>query len=149
MTIWRPPQRIRVLVIGLVWRGGHLLAAEVLADSGELKGFRPLGGGVEFGERREEALIREFREELGCAIHIAGPWMMFENIFRHEGHVGHEMVFAADTRIDDPTLYEREEIDFSEEDGPPLRARWVDPFACPAGLPLYPPGLAGELAKLR
>lgn len=149
MVIWRPQQRVRILVIGLVWRGPHLLAVEVTTDSGEVKGFRPLGGGVEFGERREQALAREFHEELGCAIQIVGPWKTFENIFHHEGQLGHEIVFAVDTQLEDPSIYEREEIDFNEDDGAPLRARWVDPLACPNGLPLYPDGLAGEIATLR
>ncbi len=68
MKSWRPPRDIRVKVLGLHWREGRLLAAEVRGDDGSLRGVRPLGGGVEFGERLEEALRREFREELGIAV---------------------------------------------------------------------------------
>jgi hypothetical protein len=50
MNIWRPSQNIRVIAIGLNWRGDRLLAVEVLNDEAKLKGVRPLGGGVEFGE---------------------------------------------------------------------------------------------------
>lgn len=60
MTVWRPSQQIRVKVIGLAWRKDQLLAAEVEDDSGRIKGVRPLGGAIEFGESREEALHREF-----------------------------------------------------------------------------------------
>ncbi|PDV86278.1 DNA mismatch repair protein MutT [Rhizobium sp. H4] len=62
MTVWRPPQQIRVKVIGLAWRQDRLLAAEVEDDGGRIKGIRPLGGSIEFGETREQALQREFRE---------------------------------------------------------------------------------------
>ena len=35
MTIWRPAQSIRVKTIGLLWRDGRFLAAEVPDDSGQ------------------------------------------------------------------------------------------------------------------
>ena len=40
----------------LLLRDGKLLAAEVFDDQGHLVGVRPLGGGVEFGERWQAAL---------------------------------------------------------------------------------------------
>ena len=39
-------------------------------DQGNIKGYRPPGGGVEFGETAAEAVQREFTEELGFAIEI-------------------------------------------------------------------------------
>lgn len=74
MTTWRPPSHIRVKALGLHWRAGKLLAAEVRTDSGRIKGVRPLGGSVEFGETAKEAVIREFKEELGVDVSVrAGP----------------------------------------------------------------------------
>ena len=70
MTRWRPQDRIRVKALGLHWRDGRLLAAEVTGDSGAIKGYRPLGGSVEFGETARSAVIREFREELGIGISV-------------------------------------------------------------------------------
>ncbi len=64
MTKWRPAQHGKVKALGLHWRDGKLLAAEVFDDQGRLKGVRPLGGGIEFGEHWQAALIREFKEEL-------------------------------------------------------------------------------------
>lgn len=145
MTMWRPPQQIRATVIGLAWRGDRLLAAEVRDDGGRLMGVRPLGGGIAFGETREQALIREFQEELGCDVTITGPWSVFENIFRHEGALGHEIVFAADLRLHDATLYERDVILFREDDGAPCTARWFRPDILDAGVSLYPEGLAAAL----
>lgn len=145
MTPWRPPQNIRAKVIGLAWRGDLLLAMEVRDDAGRLKGLRPLGGSIAFGETRDEALIREFREELGCGVTRTGPWSVFENIFRHEGALGHEIVFAADLDLHDAALYGRDAIAFREDDGTPCLARWVRPDALDEGMALFPDGLAAAL----
>ena len=98
MSRWRPRPSIRVLAIGIVWRQGKLLLAEVADDSGRIKGLRPLGGGVDFGESWRTALRREFREELGLDVTITGTPTVFENLYTHEGHPGHEIVFAARSR---------------------------------------------------
>ncbi|MBN9082225.1 MAG: DNA mismatch repair protein MutT [Rhizobiales bacterium 62-17] len=149
MTLWRPPSAIRVKVLGLVWRDKRLLAAEVETDTGLIKGVRPLGGSVEYGESREQALHREFREELGTAIAIHGPWHVFENIFTHEGALGHEIVFAADVELADRTLYQRDEITFAEDNGLISKARWIDLDELKrSGVALYPEGLADYLAAL-
>lgn len=146
MTTWRPPQAIRTKVIGLAWRQDALLAVEVLDDRGRIKGVRPPGGSIAFGETREQALDREFREEFGCGVTITGSWTVFENIFRHEGTLGHEILFAADICLHDAALYERDVIRFSEDDGTACTARWVRPGALPSGIALYPDGLAEALA---
>lgn len=140
MTPWRPPRHIRAKVIGLAWRGAHLLAVEVRDDAGRLKGVRPPGGSIAFGETREEALIREFREELGCGVTRTGPWSVFENIFRHEGALGHEIVFAADLDLHDAALYGRDAIRFREDDGTPCTARWFRPTPCRRAPRSFPMG---------
>jgi ADP-ribose pyrophosphatase YjhB (NUDIX family) len=148
MTVWRPHPTIRVIVIGLAWHEGKLLAAEVEDDNGRVKGIRPLGGSIEFGETREQALDREFREELGTSVTITGPWTALENIYRHEGAMGHEIVFAADVQLHARTLYERDEIRFAEHDGSACIARWFSLDVLPAGIALYPDGLAALLRSV-
>ena len=68
MSVWRPPSVVRLIAIGIVRRGDELLLMAVRSDDGAIKGYRPLGGSIEFGERAAEALKREFVEELGLAI---------------------------------------------------------------------------------
>jgi ADP-ribose pyrophosphatase YjhB (NUDIX family) len=85
---WRPVPRVRPLALGLVRRDRRLLLVEVRDDAGCLKGWRPLGGGIEFGERAAEAVAREFREELAVEIAIEGTPEVYENLYEHEGARG-------------------------------------------------------------
>jgi NADH pyrophosphatase NudC (nudix superfamily) len=150
MAIWRPSQQIRVKVIGLAWRNDRLLAAEVEDDSDRIKGVRPLDGAIEFGESREEALQREFREELETDIRIVGPWHLLENIYEHHGATGHEYIFAADIELADASLYERDEIRYSELDETAATARWFGRDRLrDAGIDLYPTGLDKLLSRWR
>nr|WP_206117239.1 NUDIX domain-containing protein [Rhizobium laguerreae] len=150
VTVWRPSQQIRVKVIGLAWRKDQLLAAEVEDDSGRIKGVRPLGGAIEFGESREEALHREFREELETDIRIVGPWHLLENIYEHQGAIGHEYIFAADIELADASLYQRDEIRYSELDETAATARWFGRDSLrDAGIDLYPTGLDRLLSRWR
>ncbi len=141
MTVWRPPQFITVKVLGLAWRRDELLLAEVQDDEGRVKGVRALGGRIEFGETREEALQREFQEELGCDVTLLGPWHSFENLFVHEGATGHEYVFAANIHLADERLYLADTVTFLESDLSGCRASWFAPTALPDGVELYPSGL--------
>lgn len=115
MTIWRPPAEIRVKVIGLVVHDRTLLVMEVPDDKGRIKGVRPPGGTVELGETREHALAREFKEEFDSEISQTGPWMIFENIYRHEGVIGHEYLFACPVTLKREILYEQARMEIPNE----------------------------------
>ncbi len=57
------------LVVGAaVVRHGRLLAARRAASADTAGGWELPGGKVEAGEREQEALVREVREELGCRV---------------------------------------------------------------------------------
>ena len=145
MTDWRPPPAIRPIVIGLAWNDGRLLAAQICDRDGIMKGVRPPGGSIEFGETREEALHREFREELDVKIAIVGPWHVIENIFEFNGTKGHELVFAAEIELKDSSLYGRDEISTIEV-GHQQRLIWVDPDELGSrGIHLFPSGLTDIL----
>lgn len=143
MTIWRPAPTIRFKALGLHWRGDHLLAAEVLDDAGRLKGVRPLGGSVEFGETAETAVIREFREELGVTVKPLGPPAFLENIYTHEGSVGHEILAIFNVTFPPDAFADQARIEFKEGNGTKCFAAWyaLDILDLPSGPQLYPDGL--------
>src|SRR5882757_2584781 len=69
---------VRIVVGGALLHGGRLLAARRTAPP-ELAGRWELPGGkVEAGERPEQALVRELREELGVTVRpverVPGEW---------------------------------------------------------------------------
>lgn len=147
MTNWRPHAHIRVVAIGLHWRDGRLLAAEVRDDAGRIKGVRPLGGEIEFGESWRAALVREFNEELGIDVTLKGEPLMLENIFMHEGATGHEVMFISEVEFPDAAFRGQDRIDFREDNGEQIVARWFDLADLDAdGAPsLFPTGLKGLL----
>ncbi len=145
-SVWRPAEAVLVKVIGVAVYRGRLLAAEILDDSGSVKGVRPLGGRIERGESREDALHREFDEELGCAISLHGAWRVYENIYMHHGKVGHEYLFARNIQLLDTSLHQQEHIVFSEDGGMEVSARWYDLKLLELGSPeLFPPALRQDL----
>lgn len=151
MTAWRPAPRIRLKALGLHWRGDLLLAAEVLDDAGRVKGVRPLGGSVEFGETAEAAVVREFQEELGITVDTLSPPVFMENIFFHEGSVGHEVLAIFDVSFPDGAFADETRISFHEDDGTKCFAEWfaLDTLDIADRPHLYPEGLKALLLKIR
>lgn len=146
---WRPRPAIRVIALGLHWRGDSLLAAEIPDDAGRLKGVRPLGGGVDFGETWQSALAREFQEELGIDIEVGTEAIVMENIYTHEGHTGHEVVFLAKVKFPDGAFADENTIHFQEDNGDRCIARWFPLADLMSGaIPLFPTGLKDRLPAL-
>ena len=138
------PGQIRVLALGIIWRGDELLLAEGYDPSKRQTFYRPLGGGVEFGERARDAFIREFEEELGAALVNIRYLETFENIFTYDGQSGHEIILLFGGFADE-TLYAHDDLVAIEAD---LRVStaWkrLDEFNDET--PLYPEGLSDLLA---
>ncbi|MFC4552824.1 MULTISPECIES: NUDIX hydrolase [Halorussus] len=107
-------RRIRVVARGLVRRGEELLVARERDSAGGDPFYYLLGGGVEFGERSEDAFRREFDEELGVELENVSPLGTYEDVFAFEGETRHEVwrVYEADIVEDWP--YERDEFDAHE-----------------------------------
>lgn len=149
MTTWRPASFIRLKALGLHWRGNCLLAAEVLDDSGRVKGVRPLGGTVDFGETAEAAVIREFQEELGITVKTLGPPVFMENIYTHEGSLGHEILAIFDVTFPPDAFADETRIQFKEDNGSTCFAGWfaLDTLDILGRPQLYPEGLRAHLLR--
>jgi ADP-ribose pyrophosphatase YjhB (NUDIX family) len=116
-------------------------------DDHTIKGWRPLGGSIEFGERAADALKREFDEEVGLAITDSTLLTVIENLYSHHGTAGHEIVFVFEARLVDDTQYSREAFSF-DDDGVRNEVRWV-PLAhfLRGEVELFPTGLLWNLGQ--
>lgn len=109
---------------------------------------RPLGGGIEFGERGRDAIAREIEEELGQSISDVRLLGTLESLFHYADTPGHEIVQVFDARLDDASLYQQPWVEGRESDGSPFRARWCDSADFARIGPLVPQGLQALLRDL-
>jgi 8-oxo-dGTP pyrophosphatase MutT (NUDIX family) len=137
-------QRIRPLAICVFRHRNHILVAEGYDSVKAEYFYRPLGGGIEFGENSQETICRELMEELNVGVDEASLKYLgaLENIFTFNGAPGHEIVLIYDGALQEPSLYEQAVICGKEENGEEVRAIWkdLDEFK-PGKLILYPTGL--------
>jgi len=140
---------INVKALGLHWRDGCLLAAEVYDGQRRVIGVRPLGGTVEFGESSRTALKREFFEELGVEVEILSGPMVFENLYVFEGENGHEIMFFFEIGFAADAYQDQEALTYTESDGTSGIARWyaLEELDRPGALSLYPKGLKALLDR--
>lgn len=146
MSVWRPRQAIRPVAIGLLRDGDRLLVAEVPNDDGSVKGWRPLGGGIEFGETAEAALKREFQEELGVEPCIIGGPLICENLDEHAGHVGHEIIFAFPVQVADQAVRAQQRF-LIKDNETPVWVEWISLERFEQGETLLPTALGPLLSK--
>ena len=135
------PTHIRVIAIGIFTRGAELL---VFQGYDTVKGsfyYRPLGGGVEPGERAADALRREIHEELGEEITEIRLLDVVENLFTVDGRAGHEIAFVYQARFVDPAVYAQETLIAHEDNGDRLTVIWRGLDSFDAQHRLVPPEL--------
>lgn len=133
---------IRPLALCVIRRGDAMLVFE---GHDRVKGttfYRPLGGGIEFGERGHETVAREFREELDAAVVHLRYLGLLENIFRFEDTAGHEIALIYEGEFADASLYDRDEMVAHEPGDLSWRVLWLPLAEARAGRALlYPDGL--------
>ena len=140
-VLWRPPEAIRPLAVGLIRRADEVLVMAVRDNQGRIKGWRPPGGGIEFGEPAERALIRELLEELGEPVVCGRQICVLENIYRHEGSPGHEVVFVFEVEFSNPSAYATERYAYVDQ-GAANEVLWRKTSEFGGSVePLFPVGL--------
>jgi len=142
------PGQIRPLALAIVWRGDELLVGEFHNEfhNGKETFYRPLGGTIEFGERGQDTLRREFREELGVELADVHYLATLENIFTYKGQVGHEIILLYEAALVNQTFYEQDALQVNEE-GIAQTARWINLRQFENGSLLVPIGLLELLVE--
>jgi 8-oxo-dGTP pyrophosphatase MutT (NUDIX family) len=115
---------IRAIALGVFQKDSKILVFEGFDPIKNQYFYRPLGGGIEFGEYSQNASIREMREELGAEVAELEYIGVLENIFIYNSQTGHEIVFLYGGIFTDPTIYTNGPVQAHEDDGQPIKAMW-------------------------
>lgn len=119
----------------LIFKGHDPLTGETF--------YRPLGGGIEFGEHSIETIRRELMEEISAEVKDLVYLGTLENIFTFNGTLGHEIVQVYDGVLVESGLYEQAVISGHEADANlSMKVVWksLDEFGSGKSI-LYPEGL--------
>lgn len=116
-------KEIRPVVLGIAIKNGKILVSEGYDKVKKQTFYRCLGGGIEFLETSQEALKREYKEELGIDIIVEDFCDISENIFTYQGKNAHELILFYNIKIQDKDVREKYHIidDNCESD-----AYWID-----------------------
>lgn len=122
-------QNIRPVALGAVRRdsGEFLVEKDYEPGTGD-PFYRFIGGGIEFGEHSEDAVVREFREELDVTLTNCCLSITYENVFSFDNERGHEIwrVYEGDIVEDWP--YERDHFEGREPElDETYEATWMAP----------------------
>ena len=108
----------------LIWRKGKFFICKRPEGKARAHLWEFVGGKVEAGETREEALVRECREELGVKVRVGEKFMDVTHAY--PDLTVHLTVYHAEIVWGEPQLFEHED------------ARWIAPYEieeyafCPA-----------------
>jgi len=135
--------QIRPIAICIFSHDNKILVFEDCDPKKDETFYRPLGGGIKFGEYSFDTIHRELMEEIGAEVKDLVYLGTLENIFIFNGKPGHEIVQVYDGVLVEPGLYEQATIPGHEAAvNLPLNVMWksLDEFG-PGKSILYPNGL--------
>ena len=116
-------KEIRPIALGLAIKNNKLLVSEGFDKVKNETFYRCLGGGIEFLEKSEEALKREFLEEINVDITVKDFLEISENIFTYQGKKAHELILFYSIEISDENY--QEEYKVIDDHGETI-AKWID-----------------------
>ncbi len=123
MPAERPVEQIRPVAIAVIQDRGRLLVFK--GKDGRRTYYRPLGGGIEPGERAAETVQRELKEEIGATVRVGTRLGVLENLFRLKGRARHEIVTVFEAELRDRWFATQRVLPAREADGEPMEVRWV------------------------
>ncbi|MGP4039729.1 NUDIX hydrolase [Gracilibacillus sp. D59] len=115
---------IRPVVICLFSNNDTILVGEGYDSVKQQYYFRPIGGGIEYGELSSDALVREVNEEIEKEITNLKYLGTIENIFTYNGDIGHEIVIVYDATFVDDSVYKVNSFEGKEDDGTVFKLFW-------------------------
>jgi ADP-ribose pyrophosphatase YjhB (NUDIX family) len=142
---------VRTIALCIIRNGPTFLVEYYEWLTPDDKFYRPLGGEIEYGEYGEDAIRREFREEIYTEIENVRYLGTIENIFEVQDKVGHEIVLLYEADFTDQSMYTKDVIEGLDgvESQRKVLACWrtIEEIE-EEGLPLYPYGLGGFLEEI-
>ncbi|HXN01029.1 MAG TPA: NUDIX hydrolase [Candidatus Dormibacteraeota bacterium] len=137
---------IRPIAICVIRRRDEILVFESRDTVKNETFYRPLGGGINFGEHSADTIVREMLEEIGAQISTPRHLGMIESVFVLNGVPRHELVQVYEASLVDKSLYQAASLTVTEDDGTTHPALWktVSDFRTGAAI-LYPEGLLALL----
>lgn len=142
MHVTPSTRQIQPVALCVFRRNHSILVIERFDPCKEETFYRPLGGGVAFGEYSWETIRRDIKQELDEEIqnlNFVGP---AENVFELYGQTQHEIVFIFEAEFIRPDAYHQEELHGRTPKGEPYQAIWkpLGDFKRGKAI-LYPEGL--------
>ena len=136
-------QRIRPLALCVFRRGDSIFAARGYDSLKRQVYYRPIGGGIDFGERAIDTVKREVMEEMQAEVADLRYLGTLENIFVYHGETGHEIVLMFDGRfVDDFRNRDDYSAQGSDDGEIKFTATWIPlDYFRQRSAPLYPDGL--------
>ena len=116
-------KEMRPIVLGLAVKNNKLLVSESFDSVKNQTFYRCLGGGIEFLEKSEVALKREFLEEINKNITIKDFLGISESIFTYEEKRAHELILFYSIDLSNEDF--QEEYKFIDNNRS-YTAKWVD-----------------------
>lgn len=125
---------IRVSAMAVIKKKGHILATQGYDPKTEQLFYRLPGGGIDFGETGQQAVIRELKEELGLDIIVEKQLGVVENIFTFSGKKGHEVILLYLARLSDEDM-KKNEFPMIE---PEFEGKFAEFVSVDTNFPIYP-----------
>ncbi|MEM7374187.1 MAG: NUDIX domain-containing protein [Bacteroidota bacterium] len=117
-------QQIQPIALCFFRRENQILVAERYDGKKKENYYRPLGGGLMFGEYSWDTIRREIKEEIGEEIKNLTFIGQTESICPDQEHPDHEIIFMFEGEFVNKSTYTKEILLGKERDGEEIRVVW-------------------------